>query len=172
LYNADAHTWAHRDRAIAAGHRGAIRWEAMTPDERWVTTTPERMLELSIDLERWPMIVDDLSRLPASPPIVAEGSTVLPDLLRRGSRTPPEPSGSCRPLSKRAGADGLAAGRLPNRCRLPTGERSGFQTVSIRPRSAVGRAIARKRKPAVSSGFLVGAYRDRTGDLRLASRLP
>jgi len=87
-YNADAHTWAHRDRAIAAGHPGAIRWEAMTPDERWVTTTPERMLELSIDLERWPMIVDDLSRLPATPLIVAEGSTVPPDLVAQGIADP------------------------------------------------------------------------------------
>jgi hypothetical protein len=28
--------------------------------------------------------------------------------------------------------------------------------------------VAAKEKPAVSSGFLGGAYRDRTGDLRLA----
>jgi len=86
-YNADARTWAHRDRAIAEGHSGAIRWEAMTPDERWVTTTPDEMLELSIDLERGPMIVDDLRRLPATPLIVAEGATVLPDLMQLGDRS-------------------------------------------------------------------------------------
>ncbi len=83
-YNADAHTWGHRDRAIAQGQSGALRWEAMTPDERWVTTTPDEMLELSIDLERGPMIVDDLRRLPASPSIVAEGTTVLPELVALG----------------------------------------------------------------------------------------
>jgi replication-associated recombination protein RarA len=30
-YNADAHTWEHRDRALAAGSEPALRWEAMTP---------------------------------------------------------------------------------------------------------------------------------------------
>jgi hypothetical protein len=87
-YNADAHTWAHRDRAIAEGHPGAVRWEAMTPDERWVTTNPDEMIELSIDLERWPMIVDDLRRLPDSPLIVAEGTTVLPELVSLGAADP------------------------------------------------------------------------------------
>ena len=33
-YNADTQTWAHRDRAIAAGSPAAIRWEAMSPEER------------------------------------------------------------------------------------------------------------------------------------------
>lgn len=87
-YNADAHTWAHRDRAIAEGHPGAVRWEAMTPDQRWVTTTPDEMLDLSIDLERGPMIVDDLRRLPTTPLIVAEGTTVLPELVWQGIADP------------------------------------------------------------------------------------
>lgn len=30
-YGADTRTWAHRDQAIAAGHRAAIRWEALSP---------------------------------------------------------------------------------------------------------------------------------------------
>ena len=83
-YNADKHTWEHRDVALRAGHPAALPWEGMTPDERWVTATPAEILELSLDLERWPMIVDDLRRLPASPLIVAEGTTVLPDVVAHG----------------------------------------------------------------------------------------
>lgn len=30
-YGADARTWRHRDRALAAGSTAARRWEAMTP---------------------------------------------------------------------------------------------------------------------------------------------
>ena len=54
-YNADAHTWEHRDRAIREGHAGAIRWEAMSPYERHVDTTPAEMMEVSIDFDRWPI---------------------------------------------------------------------------------------------------------------------
>lgn len=82
-YNADAHTWEHRDRAIREGHAGAIRWEAMSPYERHVDTTPAEMMEVSIDFDRWPMIADDVRRLP-SPLVVAEGSTVSPELVATG----------------------------------------------------------------------------------------
>jgi hypothetical protein len=75
-YGADTTTWAHRDRALQAGHGGAHRWEAMTTEERWVTATPEEMLELSLHAERGPMVVDDLRALPASPLVVAEGTTL------------------------------------------------------------------------------------------------
>lgn len=80
-YNADTQTWAHRDRALRAGHPAALRWEAMTPEERWVNATPGEMLEMSLHHERGPMIVDDLRRLPTSPLIVAEGSTVPPAVV-------------------------------------------------------------------------------------------
>ena len=82
-YNADAHTWEHRDRALADGHPGAVRWEAMTPHERWVST-PAEMLELSIDRERWPMIAEDVADLPRAPLVLAEGTTVLPALVAAG----------------------------------------------------------------------------------------
>lgn len=82
-YNADAHTWSHRDRAIAAGNRAAIRWEEMTIAER-LEASPEEALELNIHWERGPMIVDDVRELPASPLIVAEGTTVLPDIVSGG----------------------------------------------------------------------------------------
>jgi hypothetical protein len=53
----------------------------MTPDERWVTTTPAEMARLSLESERGPMIVDDLRQLPASPLILAEGTPLLPELV-------------------------------------------------------------------------------------------
>lgn len=83
-YNADTQTWAHRDRALREGHPAALRWEAMTPVERWGKATPAQMLEMSLHHERGPMIVDDLGRLPGSPLIVAEGSTVPPAVVSSG----------------------------------------------------------------------------------------
>jgi hypothetical protein len=83
-YGADTRTWEHRDRALREGNAAAARWEAMTPEERWVTATPAEMLETSLHRERGPMVVDDLRRLPRSPLIVAEGSTVPPDVVASG----------------------------------------------------------------------------------------
>ena len=82
LYSADTQTWEHRDRALAAGHPGAIRWEAMSVEER-LEIEPEEALEVWIHWERGPMIVDDLRTLPRTPLIVAEGTTLLPDLVDR-----------------------------------------------------------------------------------------
>ena len=85
LYSTDTKTWEHRDRAIHEGNAAAIRWEAMTPSERW-ERPPDELLAMSIHLARGPMIVDDLRRLPASPLIVAEGSPVSPALVADRSR--------------------------------------------------------------------------------------
>lgn len=82
-YNADTKTWTHRDRALAAGNRAALRWEAMTPAQRSAAPT-EELLELSLHSERGPMIVDDVRRLPASPLVVAEGSPLSPDVVSSG----------------------------------------------------------------------------------------
>jgi hypothetical protein len=75
LYMADTRTWSHRDRALAAGVPAAVRWEAMTPEER-ARSTPEQALELSLHRERGPMVVEDLLALPRAPLVVAEGSTL------------------------------------------------------------------------------------------------
>jgi hypothetical protein len=80
-YGADTQTWVHRDRALREEHSAAQRWEAMTPDERWVTATPSQMFELSLHSERGPMVVDDLRLLPTSPLIVAEGSPISPEVV-------------------------------------------------------------------------------------------
>jgi hypothetical protein len=76
LYSADTRTWAHRDRALAAGNEAARRWEAMTPAERWEGSTPEEMLETSLHRERGAMVLDDVRALPTQPLVVAEGSPI------------------------------------------------------------------------------------------------
>jgi hypothetical protein len=83
-YNADTRTWAHRDRALRERNPAALRWEAMTPHERWVEATPAEMLELSLHRERGPMVLDDVRRLPTSPLIVAEGTTLPADVVASG----------------------------------------------------------------------------------------
>jgi hypothetical protein len=65
----------HRDRALAAGHAGAIRWEAMTVEERQAIG-PDEVFDLWIHWERAAMIEDDVRALPRSPAVVAEGTTV------------------------------------------------------------------------------------------------
>jgi hypothetical protein len=75
LYSSDTRTCQHRDRALRSGNLAARRWETMEPDERWKLPTTE-LLELSLHAERGPMVVDDLRSLPASPLVVAEGSSL------------------------------------------------------------------------------------------------
>jgi hypothetical protein len=89
-YSADKRTWAHRDVALAAGHEGAARWEAMTLEEREATlvASPVDLTKLNLDFERGPMIVDDLLRLPPAPLVIADGATVLPELVADGHAEP------------------------------------------------------------------------------------
>ena len=58
----------------------------MTLEEREATLLahPEELLKLNLDFERGQMIVDDLRRLAPDPLVVADGSTVLPDLVAGG----------------------------------------------------------------------------------------
>ena len=87
-YNADAHTWEHRDRAVAAGVAAAIRWESLTPKERLVDASPEDMVAMTLHAERARMVVDDVRALPQSPMIVAEGSTVPASVVSAGVAAP------------------------------------------------------------------------------------
>jgi hypothetical protein len=84
-YNADARTWAHRDRAIREGNAAAIQWEAMSPGERW-TASPVEMLAMSLHRERGAMVVEDLQALPRSPLVVAEGTTLPAAAVQDRSR--------------------------------------------------------------------------------------
>jgi hypothetical protein len=84
LYSADTQTWVHRDRALAAGNAAARRWESLTPAERWERSTPAEMFEMSLHHERGSMVIDDLRALPASPMVVAEGSTLPASAVSTG----------------------------------------------------------------------------------------
>ncbi len=83
LYSADTMTWAHRDRALAAGSAPARRWESLSPAERWEQPT-DQLLEMSLHAERGLMILDDLRSLPHAPLIIAEGSTLPPSVISSG----------------------------------------------------------------------------------------
>jgi hypothetical protein len=85
-YSADLHVWEHRDVAIAQGHEAAARWEAMTPEERAAiaVSDPAELLRLNLDFERGPTTLEDVRGLPVSPLVVADGSTVLPELVAQG----------------------------------------------------------------------------------------
>jgi hypothetical protein len=83
-YGADTRTWQHRDRALLARNAAARRWEAMTPQERWVQSTPAEMFDMSLHGERGPMVLDDLRALPDSPLLVADGSTLPAQAVSSG----------------------------------------------------------------------------------------
>lgn len=82
-YNADARTWVHRDRAIAAGHPAAIRYEEMPVPDRWSAPMEER-LAMSLHHERGPMVRDDLLALPTAPLTIAEGTPITPKAVGSG----------------------------------------------------------------------------------------
>lgn len=78
-YHTDTRTWEHRDRAIAAGHPAAIRWEAMTPAERWSAPIPD-LVAMSLHHDRGDMIAADVLALPAEPLTIVEGTPVTPSI--------------------------------------------------------------------------------------------
>ena len=87
LYSADAQTWRHRDRAVAAGSTAALRFEALSLEER-ARRTPAELLELGLHAERGPMVVDDLREVPTAPLVVAEGSTLPASVVSAGIAGP------------------------------------------------------------------------------------
>ncbi len=175
-YNADAHTWEHRDRAIAAGHPAAIRWEAMTPARRW-SAPAEEMLAMSLHRERGPMIADDLRVLPASPLIIAEGTPVTPAVAGTGDRTVwllPSPETQRGRLSER----GLSAGMLELYGALlgeigAQVEAYGGRTLTVDGRSGVAETAARVEElfaDALRNGPLATTETERGALLRYANR--
>lgn len=83
-YSADAHTWAHRDRALRE-HEMAQRWEAWRAAPR--ATSPAELLAMSLHRERAAMVVDDLLAAPRSPLTVAEGTVVSAALVASPGRS-------------------------------------------------------------------------------------
>lgn len=82
-YQSDAHTWAHRARAVRAGIPAALRFEALTAAERAALPVQER-LAMALQPERGPITVEDLRALPASPLTIAEGTQILPGMVPAG----------------------------------------------------------------------------------------
>lgn len=80
IYSCDNWTWTHRDRAIAAGAKGAIQFERFTPEER-ATAPFEDRRAMWLGAERAAMVVDDVRALPSSPLVVAEGTVISPHLV-------------------------------------------------------------------------------------------
>jgi hypothetical protein len=60
------------------------RFKAMDMDERWVTRSPETMLEMFhfFQGELFDLIIEDLLLLPAEPGVIAEGFRLLPRLVK------------------------------------------------------------------------------------------
>ena len=79
-YNADARTWAHRDRALREGSDAAARWEEWRHGMD-ATVGPDELFAMSLHHERGPMVVDDVRALPHAPLVVAEGATVSAALV-------------------------------------------------------------------------------------------
>jgi hypothetical protein len=82
-YSCDTRTWVHRDRAVAAGHLGVLTWAAMSVAERSAADAAGRR-EDYLSYDRGAMLVDDLLRLPAWPPVLVEGGLVLPRVSGAG----------------------------------------------------------------------------------------
>ena len=83
LYATDDVMADHAVRSTAADAPYLERFKAMDMDERWLNRSPETMLETFhwFRGEGFPLIVEDLQRLPAGTPVVAEGFRLLPHLV-------------------------------------------------------------------------------------------
>ncbi|WP_353941432.1 hypothetical protein ABII15_07225 [Streptomyces sp. HUAS MG91] len=79
-YHADTRTWAHRDRALAAGVPAAERFERLSPADRWAAPVDE-LYAMALHHERGPMVADDVRALPPAPLTIAEGTVITPRLV-------------------------------------------------------------------------------------------
>ena len=164
-YNADAHTWEHHDRSLARGDPAAARWEASSPDERWVTMAPAAMAEFSLQLnaERFRSMVEDVRRLASEPMIVMEGTPLLPWLVETY-------------LADSANAVWLMPTVQFQRARLLERAVTTWKTTSD-PALALSNRIERERLvgEAIERGALERGYRvlrvDETRDLAAMKRL-
>ncbi len=84
LYSTDDVMAEHSRRSTVAACPLLHRFLAMSMDERWVLRSPEVMLETFhwFQGEGFPLIVEDLLRIPAERRILVEGFRVLPALVR------------------------------------------------------------------------------------------
>ena len=83
MYDTDAVMSEHAARLTAEEAPMLARFTAMGMDERWARRTPQDMLDTFhwFRGEGFALIVEDLARLPALPPVVVEGFRLLPHLV-------------------------------------------------------------------------------------------
>lgn len=84
LYATDEVMTDHGRRIVLADSPFLARFAAMDMDERWVSRSPETMLETFhwFRGEGFGPIVEDLLRLPERPGVIAEGFRLLPRLVQ------------------------------------------------------------------------------------------
>ncbi|MEV5975920.1 hypothetical protein [Streptomyces sp. NPDC052114] len=175
-YNADAHTWEHRDRALAEGHSAAARWERLAPAERW-SAPPADLLAMSLHHERGPMIADDLRALPAAPLTVAEGTPVTPGVVGSCDRAVwllPTPEVQRARLAERGLRPGVAA-----LYKILLGEieaqvaRTGARVLPVDGRRSVAETVAEVEAllaDVLAAGPVAGSAAERVRLLRYANR--
>jgi hypothetical protein len=177
LYSADTQTWAHRDRALAAGNAAARRWESLDPALRWEGLTPNEMVDMSLHRERGPMVLDDLRALPASPLVIAEGSVVPAWAVSAEVVAPgravwllPTPEFHARHLAGRGSTGGTE--RLYSLLRELIDHEArehGVPTVIVDGSLSVG-GVARQVETRLSEALAAGPRADTTGERRLLLR--
>lgn len=84
LYATDEVMADHGRRSVLADSPFLARFAAMDMDERWVSRSPETMLETFgwFRGEGFGLIVEDLLGLPGEPGVIAEGFRLLPRLVQ------------------------------------------------------------------------------------------
>jgi len=84
LYATDEAMADHGRRSTPVDSPFLAEFAAMDMDQRWVSRSPETMLETFgwFRGEGFGLIVEDLLRLPAGPGVIAEGFRLLPRLVR------------------------------------------------------------------------------------------
>jgi hypothetical protein len=138
LYAADARGYAHLARATGSAQ------PAESPDERWLLRTPEELVErfLAGAAEKFPLVIEDLNALRGGPLVVAEGPTMLPDLIHAHLASPahalylvPTDEFSERMLTRRGGGHTLSTSD-PERAHAARLARNRILNPTIRERAA------------------------------------
>ena len=124
LYATDEVMADHGRRSSPVDSPFMAGFAAMDMDERWVSRSPQTMLETFgwFRGEGFGLIVEDLLRLPAGPGVIAEGFRLLPRLVRPLLAGPGQASGSARPRASAAPRSpaGARCSRSPGRPAIRT----------------------------------------------------
>ncbi len=82
LYDCDAAFEVHETTASAEHFPVLHRLSRLSWNDLWMRPVDQQVREeLALYHEEWPLILDDLGKLPADQPIIAEGSALLPELF-------------------------------------------------------------------------------------------